>query len=149
MSRPLTLALPKGRLLDPALALLASMGVQGLDADSRRLLLTDERMDLRFILLKPPPSRLRRAAPPTSASSAGHPARQEPDLYEPGTSASVCRLVVAEPGVWERDDPRSGRVRVAKDRVRRYLGRGNPGRIVRLNGHRSGDAGGLAERIAI
>ncbi|HYB41473.1 MAG TPA: ATP phosphoribosyltransferase, partial [Candidatus Methylomirabilis sp.] len=53
MTAPLTLALPKGRLLDPALALLASMGVKGLEADSRRLLLADPAMGLRFIFLKP------------------------------------------------------------------------------------------------
>ena len=49
----LTLALPKGRLLDPALSLLAGMGIRGLDSDSRRLLVTDEKADLRFIFLKP------------------------------------------------------------------------------------------------
>ena len=49
----LTLALPKGRLLDPALQLLSAMGIRGLEADTRRLLLTDPSRDLRFIFLKP------------------------------------------------------------------------------------------------
>jgi len=37
----LTVALPKGRLLDPALQLLSAMGIQGLEADTRKLLLAD------------------------------------------------------------------------------------------------------------
>ena len=53
MPAPLTLALPKGRLLDPALQLLSAMGIRGLEADTRRLLLTDPSRDLRFIFLKP------------------------------------------------------------------------------------------------
>ena len=53
MPAPLTLALPKGRLLDPTLQLLSAMGIQGLEADTRRLLLADATRDLRFIFLKP------------------------------------------------------------------------------------------------
>ena len=41
MKELLTLALPKGRLLDPALALLRELGVEGIDADSRKLIFTD------------------------------------------------------------------------------------------------------------
>ena len=53
MPAPLTFALPKGRLLDPALHLLTAMGIKGLDVDTRRLLLSDESRDLRVIFLKP------------------------------------------------------------------------------------------------
>ena len=53
MPAPLTLALPKGRLLDPTLQLLSAMGIQGLESDTRRLLLADATRDLRFIFLKP------------------------------------------------------------------------------------------------
>ena len=38
MTERLTLALPKGRLLDGALGLLRDIGVDGIDADSRRLI---------------------------------------------------------------------------------------------------------------
>ena len=38
MPAPLTFALPKGRLLDPTFQLLSAMGIQGLEADTRRLL---------------------------------------------------------------------------------------------------------------
>ena len=39
--------------LDPALQLLSAMGIQGLEAGTRRLLLADTSRDLRFIFLKP------------------------------------------------------------------------------------------------
>ena len=52
--RPLTLALPKGRLLPPALELLRRAGFQGLpEDDSRRLLFTDPTNRLRLLILKP------------------------------------------------------------------------------------------------
>ena len=43
MKAALTLALPKGRLLDDALDVLATLGVEGIDADSRKLIFTDPR----------------------------------------------------------------------------------------------------------
>ncbi|HSD28983.1 MAG TPA: hypothetical protein VLL75_16915, partial [Vicinamibacteria bacterium] len=52
--RPLTLALPKGRLLQPALDLLRRAGFRGLpEDDSRRLLFTDPTGRLRLLILKP------------------------------------------------------------------------------------------------
>src|SRR5215510_9739393 len=84
----LTFALPKGRLLDPALQLLSAMGIRGLEADTRKLLLTDAERDLRFIFLKP-------ADIPTYVQYGAA------DL-----GFGFCRLVVAEPReLWERDDP--------------------------------------------
>ena len=51
--RPLTLALPKGRLLRPALDLLRRAGLDGVPADeSRRLIFTDPAHGLRFLFLK-------------------------------------------------------------------------------------------------
>ena len=109
MSRPLTLAVPKGRLLDPALALLASMGVQGLDADTRRLLLT-RRADGSPVhpaqaRRHPDVCRVRRRRPRHRRQ--GHPARAGAGRVRAGRSRlRLCRLVVAEPReLWERDDP--------------------------------------------
>src|SRR5437773_3054039 len=53
MKDVLTLALPKGRLLDPALALLRDLGVEGIDGDSRRLIFTDPKRELRVLFRKP------------------------------------------------------------------------------------------------
>jgi ATP phosphoribosyltransferase len=49
----LTLALPKGRLLDPALEMLRELGVDGVDAESRKLIFCDEARGLRLLFLKP------------------------------------------------------------------------------------------------
>lgn len=52
--RALTLALPKGRLLRPALDLLRQAGFDGIPADeSRRLIFTDLARGLRLLVLKP------------------------------------------------------------------------------------------------
>src|SRR5207244_3132018 len=53
MKNGLTLALPKGRLLDPALDLLRELGVSGIDPDSRKLIFRDAGHDLEILLLKP------------------------------------------------------------------------------------------------
>ncbi len=154
---PLTLALPKGRLLDPALGLLASMGIRGLEGDSRRLLLTDERTDLRFILLKPAdiPTYVEYGAADLGIVGKDILLEQEPDVYEPvDLGFGFCRLVVAEPKeLWERDDPAKWSwVRVATKYRRlteRYFSeRGIQVEIVRLDGSiELAPLVGLAERI--
>src|SRR5439155_27387503 len=53
MKEQLTLALPKGRLLDAALRLLHELGVEGVDQDSRKLMFNDVRRGLLLLLLKP------------------------------------------------------------------------------------------------
>lgn len=55
MDRPLTMAVPKGRLLDHLAELLSRSGFSGdvLREDSRRLVLEDDARNLRFILAKP------------------------------------------------------------------------------------------------
>ena len=53
MKKRLTLALPKGRLLDGALGLLREIGVDGIDADSRKLIFTDPTRGLKLLFLKP------------------------------------------------------------------------------------------------
>jgi histidinol dehydrogenase len=106
---PLTFALPKGRLLDPALQLLSSMGIRGLEVDTRRLLLTDAERDLRFIFLKPAdiPTYVEYGAADLGIVGKDILAEQQPDVYEPiDLGFGFCRLVVAEPReLWERDDP--------------------------------------------
>jgi len=106
---PLTVALPKGRLLDPALQLLSSIGIKGLEADTRRLLLTDAERDVRVILLKPAdiPTYVEYGAADLGIVGKDILAEQQPDVYEPvDLGFGFCRLVVAEPrALWERDDP--------------------------------------------
>ena len=157
MSAPLTLALPKGRLLDPALALLGAMGVKGLQAESRRLLLDDPAMGLRFILLKPAdvPTYVEYGAADLGIVGKDILLEQAPDVYEPvDLGFGFCRLVVAEPKeLWERDDPAKWSwVRVATKypmlTEQYFSARGIQVEIVRLDGSiELAPLVGLAERI--
>jgi ATP phosphoribosyltransferase len=154
---PLTLALPKGRLLDPALALLGAMGIKGLDADSRRLLLVDDAVGLRFIFLKPAdiPAYVEYGAADLGIVGKDILLEQEPDVYEPvDLNFGFCRLVVAEPKeLWEHDDPAKWSwVRVATKyptlTERYFSARGIQVEIVRLDGSiELAPLVGLAERI--
>jgi ATP phosphoribosyltransferase len=157
MKDVLTLALPKGRLLDPALALLRDLGVEGIDEDSRRLIFTDPKRDLRVLFLKPADVP---AYVPYGAADLGIVGKdilleQAPDVYEPlDLGFGFCRLVVAEPReLWERDDPAKWSwVRVATKYPRlteQYFSeRGVQVEIVRLDGSiELAPLVGLAERI--
>ena len=157
MTTSLTLALPKGRLLDPALALLAGMGIRGFEPDSRRLLLTDEAAGLRFILLKPAdiPTYVEYGAADLGIVGKDILLEQQPDVYEPvDLGFGFCRLVVAEPReLWERDDPAKWSwVRVATKYPRLteeyFSERGIQVEMVKLDGSiELAPLVGLAERI--
>jgi len=153
----LTVALPKGRLLDPALQLLSAMGIQGLEADTRKLLLADAERDLRFIFLKPTdiPTYVQYGAADLGIVGKDILAEQQPDVYEPvDLGFGFCRLVVAEPReLWERDDPAKWSwVRVATKYptlTERYFSeRGIQVEMIRLDGSiELAPLVGLAERI--
>jgi ATP phosphoribosyltransferase len=153
----LTLALPKGRLLDRTLTLLSGMGIQGIEPGSRRLLLADEGAGLRFILLKPAdiPTYVEYGAADLGIVGKDILLEQQPDVYEPvDLGFGFCRLVVAEPReLWERDDPaRWSWVRVATKYPRLTEGyfseRGIQVEMVRLDGSiELAPLVGLAERI--
>ena len=156
--RPLTLALPKGRLLPPALDLLRRAGFQGLpEDDSRRLLFTDPTNRLRLLILKPldVPTYVEHGAADLGIVGKDVLLEQGPDVYEPlDLGFGVCRLVVAEPReLWERDDPAKWSwVRVATkypNLTRRYFAeRGIQVEVVRLDGSiELAPLVGLAERI--
>jgi len=157
MTTTLTVALPKGRLLDPALQLLSAMGIQGLEADTRKLLLADAGRDLRFIFLKPAdiPTYVQYGAADLGIVGKDILAEQQPDVYEPvDLGFGFCRLVVAEPReLWERDDPAKWSwVRVATKYptlTERYFSeRGIQVEMIRLDGSiELAPLVGLAERI--
>ena len=157
MKERLTLALPKGRLLDGALALLRDLGVEGVDQDSRRLIFTDAARDLRLLFLKPAdvPAYVLYGAADLGIVGKDILLEQEPDVYEPlDLGFGVCRLVVAEPReLWERDDPAKWSwVRVATKYPRLteqyFTNRGIQVEIVRLDGSiELAPLVGLAERI--
>jgi len=153
----LKLALPKGRLLEPALGLLREMGLDGIDADSRRLLAADASGRLQVLFLKPAdvPTYVAYGAADLGIVGKDILLEQEPDVYEPlDLGFGACRLVVAEPRqLWERDDPSKWSwVRVATKYPRlteRYFSaRGIQVEIVRLDGSiELAPLVGLADRI--
>ena len=157
MKERLTLALPKGRLLDGALERLRALGVDGIDPDSRRLIFTVAARDLRVLLLKPAdvPAYVLYGAADLGIVGKDILLEQEPDVYEPlDLGFGACRLVVAEPReLWERDDPAKWSwVRVATKYPRLteqyFTGRGIQVEIVRLDGSiELAPLVGLADRI--
>lgn len=157
MQGQLTLALPKGRLLEPARDVLRDLGVDGIEAESRRLIFTEPRHGLRLLLLKPAdvPAYVTYGAADLGIVGKDILLEQEPDVYEPlDLGFGFCRLVVAEPReLWERDDPtRWSWVRVATKYPRLtehyFSARGIQVEIVRLDGSiELAPLVGLAERI--
>jgi ATP phosphoribosyltransferase len=157
MKSGLTLALPKGRLLDPALDLLRELGVTGIDPDSRKLIFRDAGRDLEILLLKPAdvPAYVTYGAADLGVVGRDILLEQEPDVYEPlDLGFGFCRLVVAEPrALWERDDPAKWSwVRVATKYPRLteeyFSTRGIQVEIVRLDGSiELAPLVGLADRI--
>jgi ATP phosphoribosyltransferase len=153
----LTLALPKGRLLDGALEVLRDLGVEGIEADSRRLIFVDRRRALRMLFLKPAdvPAYVVYGAADLGIVGKDILLEQEPDVYEPvDLGFGACRLVIAEPrALFERDDPsRWSSVRVATKYPRvteqYFSNRGIQVEIVRLDGSiELAPLVGLAERI--
>jgi len=157
VSEPLTLALPKGRLLDPALDLLRELGVDGVDQASRRLIFDDAGSGLRLLFLKPAdvPAYVTYGVAQLGIVGKDILLEQEPGVYEPlDLGFGFCRLVVAEPReLWERDDPAKWSwVRVATKYPRLteqyFSARGVQVEIVRLDGSvELAPLVGLAERI--
>lgn len=157
MKTGLTLALPKGRLLDPAIELLRELGVSAVDPESRKLIFTDPGRGLEILLLKPAdvPAYVTYGAADLGIVGKDILLEQEPDVYEPlDLGFGFCRLVVAEPReLWERDDPAKWSwVRVATKYPRLteayFSSRGIQVEIVRLDGSiELAPLVGLAERI--
>ncbi len=157
MKDRLTLALPKGRLLDGALALLRDLGVDGIEPESRRLIFVDPRRGLRILSLKPVdiPAYVTYGAADLGIVGKDILLEQDPDVYEPlDLGFGFCRLVVAEPrALFERDDPSKWSwVRVATKYPRLteeyFSNRGVQVEIVQLDGSiELAPLVGLAERI--
>ena len=157
MKTGLTLALPKGRLLDPAIELLRELGVSAVDPESRKLIFKDPGRGLEILLLKPAdvPAYVTYGAADLGIVGRDIILEQEPDVYEPlDLGFGFCRLVVAEPReLWERDDPAKWSwVRVATKYPRLteqyFSSRGIQVEIVRLDGSiELAPLVGLAERI--
>ncbi|MCD6518544.1 MAG: ATP phosphoribosyltransferase [Anaerolineae bacterium] len=96
----LTVALPKGRLLNEALALFTRAGYPTHYTNSRRLLLDDETGSLRFMLVKPVdvPTYVEYGAAVLGVAGEDVLRESARDVYEPlGLGIGKCRLVLAGP----------------------------------------------------
>lgn len=159
MTRPLTFAVPKGRILDEALPLMARAGVvpeaEFHDKGSRALSFACEDADMRLIRVRAFDVATFVAHGAAQAGIVGSDVVEEfaySDLYAPvDLNIGHCRLSVAEPA-GQRDSASSSHLRVASkypSLTRRHFERmGVQAEVVKLNGAMELAPGlGLASRI--
>lgn len=109
----IAIALPKGRLLTPALELFEGIGFSRVRelVDSRRLICEDRDRQLRFLILRPAdiPTYVEHGAADMGIAGKDQLLEQRRDVYEPlDLGFGACRLVVAEPAaLHKQDDPHS------------------------------------------
>lgn len=137
----LLVALPKGRLYEHAVALLARAGLP-LEADagsSRRLVRTDTSGQCDFVTLKPADIPVYVESGAIDAGIVGSDVLQElgADVYEPvDLRIGLCRLVLAAPE--GQNFPPAGTVRIAtkypNTAERFFRGKGIHAHVVRLDG---------------
>ncbi|PLK26258.1 ATP phosphoribosyltransferase [Novosphingobium sp. TH158] len=159
MSKPLTFAVPKGRILDEALPLMARAGVvpeaEFHDKNSRALSFACEQADMRIIRVRAFDVATFVAHGAAQAGIVGSDVVEEfafSDLYAPvDLDIGHCRLSVAEP-VGQKDGGPVSHLRVASkypNLTRRHFeGMGIQAEVVKLNGAMELAPGlGLASRI--
>jgi ATP phosphoribosyltransferase len=158
--RPITFAVPKGRILDEALPLMARAGVvpeAGFhDKGSRALSFACEGSDMRIIRVRAFDVATFVAHGAAQAGIVGSDVVEEfayPDLYAPvDLDIGHCRLSVAEPAGQETDVAAASHLRVASKYPcltrRHFEGLGIQAEVVKLNGAMELAPGlGLASRI--
>jgi ATP phosphoribosyltransferase len=104
----LTIALPKGKLFAPAAKLLAAAGytAEGLSEDSRRLVIADEALKIRFIITKTAdlPTYVEYGAADVGIIGKDVLAEESKNVYELlDLKFGLCRMVVAVPEALRQD----------------------------------------------
>jgi ATP phosphoribosyltransferase len=155
----LTLALPRGRILDEALVLFAKAGVDLGAADKaragRRLIIPIPEHDLRVLIVRDAdvPAYVEHGAADFGVSGRDVLEEQDRDLYEPlDLGIGRCRMVVAEPADRPVDEAAHVHLRYATkfpEITRRHLqARGTVAEIIKLYGSiEIAPLVGLADRI--
>jgi ATP phosphoribosyltransferase len=153
----LTIALSKGKLIEPALDLFRRAGYEivGLSGESRRLIFVSPENDMTFLIVRP-------SDVPTYVEYGGADAgivgkdvlmEQESDVYEPlDLGFGACRICVASLRGEGSNDRLSSKIRIATKYPRiseRYFNkRGIPVEIIKLYGSiELAPVVGLADRI--
>ena len=158
MRTRLTLALPKGRMLDPSIALLRRIGLscRGLTATTRKLLFEDAKTGVRLVIVRATdvPTYVEYGAADAGIVGKDVLLEQERDVYEPvDLRVGACRLVVAGPAVNAEASPwPAGTLRVATKYPRitehYFSEKGLSVEIIRLSGNIELAALiGLADRV--
>ena len=137
----LTLAVPKGRVLQQLVPVLERLGVDTSDvlADDRRLVRHDLKTDMRFLLLKPDdvPTYVEYGAADLGVVGRDVLLEREYDLYQPlDLGIGKCRLAVA--GIAGQHAPRERHLRIAtkfpRIAERHFASRGIPVEIIFVQG---------------
>jgi ATP phosphoribosyltransferase len=139
-SPPLTIAVPKGRILKPLAALLERAGIatHALLADDRALIRAVEGENVRFLLLKPDdvPTYVEYGAADLGVCGRDVLVERDSDLYQPiDLGIGKCRMVVAGPiGATDvHDRPRVG-TKFPRTAAAHFARRGVQAEIVYLGG---------------
>lgn len=146
MEQPITIALPKGRILKEALPLLARIGIVPelafSDEGSRKLTFATSRADVRVIRVRSFDVATFVAFGAAQLGIAGNDVLMEFDfseIYAPvDLGIGKCRLSVAQPAALDPDLSRLSHVRVATKYPaltrRHFAGRGLQAEVIKLNG---------------
>jgi len=139
----LTIALSKGKLLQPILKLFAKAGYQssGLTANTRKLVLPCLKKDVTFLIVRPSdvPTYVEYGAADVGIVGKDVLLEQDNDVYEPlDLKVGACRISVAALKGQEARDSLSSKIRVAtkypKVTERYFNRRGIPVEIIKLYG---------------
>jgi len=157
MSEVITIALSKGKLLDPTLELFRKAGYTGyhVRADDRRLILEFPEHGHRVLIVRPSdvPTYVEYGAADLGVVGKDVLLEQSPDVYEPvDLNLGVCRLVVARPKGQQLMQRLSSKLRVATKYpaiTERYFNQqGLPVELIKLYGSiELAPLVGLADRI--
>lgn len=157
MSEGITIALSKGKLLDPTLELFRQAGYTGyhVRADDRRLILEFPQHGHRVLIVRPSdvPTYVEYGAADLGVVGKDVLLEQSPDVYEPvDLNLGVCRLVVARPKGQQLVQRMSSKLRVATKYptiTERYFNQqGLPVELIKLYGSiELAPLVGLADRI--
>ena len=159
MSDYITIAIPKGRILQESVALFAKIGIacEELLSDTRRLIFENREQRMRYMIVRATdvPTYVEYGCADLGIVGKDTLLEQEKDLYEPlDLRFGYCRMVVAEPAELSQSDDPSGwtSIRIATKypnfTERYFTGKGVQVEIIKLYGSiELAPLVGLSERI--
>jgi ATP phosphoribosyltransferase len=155
----ITIAIPKGRILQESVTLFGKIGIdcEELLSDTRRLIFEDREQRMRYMIVRATdvPTYVEYGCADLGIVGKDTLLEQEKDLYEPlDLKFGYCRMVVAEPAELSRNDDPAGwtSIRIATKypnfTERYFTGKGVQVEIIKLYGSiELAPLVGLSERI--